>query len=118
MRIDDVETLTGLTVIIAAAVGCLGANMIKPIFNSMSPIGVALACGITTAVAITILFANLDVGGKCIGLMTAYSIGLVTANLLKFNVRFLDPMMAVFIGGVCITPIVLAPFFYSATYTC
>jgi hypothetical protein len=113
MRIDDLRTATGIGFVVAAGVGGLGAYIIKPILKTMSPIGVALTCGITAAIAIAVLFSDLDFRGKFVSLMAAYPLGLISSNLLSFNVRFLDPMVSVFIGGLVIVPMVLTAFFFS-----
>lgn len=116
MRIDDVGFIVAGGCLATAGVGGLGAYIVKPILKSMSPFGVALTCGLTAAIGLGVLCTDMEMGGKFVGLMAAYPVGLMAANLLRFQVRFLDPMVAVCIGGVFITPMVLTALCLSATF--
>jgi hypothetical protein len=82
----------------------------------MSPVGVALTCGVTTAIGVAVLLSDMDVTGKFVRLMAAYPVGLLTANLLRYNVRFLDPMVATVIGGVFVTPMVVTAFLFAVVF--
>lgn len=119
MRIDADSpfALSCLGFLGGAAVGGFGAYVLKPIFNSMSPIGVALTCGLTTAIAIGVLFSDLEIGGKFVGLMAAYPVALISCNLMRLNVRVLDPMVSVFVGGVILTPMAAIAFGCSVIFS-
>lgn len=104
------EALSTLASIAVGAVGGFGAYVIRPIITSMSPAGVALSCGITSAVASTILYSKLSTTEKTIGLTSVYPIGVITANFLGFNVRFLDPAVSCCIGGMFLVPMILSAF--------
>lgn len=109
--IDDMGTSIGLGFLASAAVGGFGAYVIKPIFESISPLGVALTCGVTTAIALTVLFSeDCDITSKFIGFMAAYPIGLLISNSMS-RVRLFDPVVSAFIGGVLITPLALTALF-------
>jgi hypothetical protein len=111
MRIDDGEMGSAtFCVTSAAVVGALGAYLIKPISRSMSPLGVALACAVTTAIALAVLVSNWDFQGKFLGFMAAYPVGLLVPYLVGCQVRIFDPMVAAFVGATVITPFVMTAF--------
>lgn len=114
MSMDNWEVAAGLSVVGAAVVGALGAYAIKPIFKSLSPVGIALTCGVTTAIGIGLLFSRSDFTSKFFGFMAAYPIGLMVSNLMGCRVRVLDPAVSIFVGGIIITPMVLTALFFSA----
>lgn len=113
MRIEDIGTTIGVSSLVTAVVGGFGAYMIRPIFESVSPLGVALTCGITTAVALAVLFSDCDIGSKFLGFMVAYPVGLIASNLVS-RVRFFDPVASAFIGGLLLTPMALTALFFAA----
>lgn len=111
MRIDDYMATIGIGSVVAAVVGGFGAYLIRPIVQSISPVGVALTCAITTAVGLAVLFSDLNFNGKFVGFMAAYPIGLVVSNLIGRSVRFIDPAIAVFVSGIFLTPMVVTALF-------
>lgn len=113
MRIDEIPFAVGAGVITATIVGGFGSYVVKPIFESMSPAGVALTCGITVVVAIQVLISNLDIQWKFIGFMSAYPFGLMLPNLMGSRVHFLHPLLGVCVGGALLTPMVLTALFFA-----
>lgn len=115
MRISDLDntTIGFLGAGGAAAVGGFGAYVISSIFSSVSPLGVALVCGVTTGIALAVLFSDENPGLKFLGFMAAYPLGVLVGNGVR-SVRFLDPIGSVIVGGVLITPMAILAVFLTA----
>lgn len=89
-----------------ASIGGFGAYVVSRIFSSISPLGVGLACGVTTGLALKILFSNSATGKKFICFMGTYPLGLIVANVLVGRVYFLDPLISAITGYVVLIPMI------------
>lgn len=107
MEINNSYKSAALGFVIFAVTGSLGARIIRMGISSISPIGVGIACGTTAAIALGCFFSKIDPRAKFIGFVSAYPVGVAVANLLRFNVRFLDPVASITLGGTLVIPTVI-----------
>lgn len=105
MQIDNETLINAACIFIAIEMaGSLGAYSCRHILES-SPAGVILACGVTTSLAIGVLFSTSSIRLKFVGLMAAYPIGLLIPNLIGYKVYHIEPAMTVLIGGMLLAPL-------------
>ncbi len=98
--------------IVGAGFGGFGAYLIRPILNPISPLGVALATGITSGIAYKIIFTENNFLIKFIGLIAAYPLGIFFANFAR-RVHFLEPAVSVVVSSIILTVLIATAFFFA-----
>jgi hypothetical protein len=100
---ERVLATIGLSSLTFGGVGMIGACMIRPLFDSFSPLKTAVSCALIPTIAVSVFagFAKHNpVGAAIAGCVLAYPSSVIICNLAGMQIGVLQPAIALTVGTI------------------